>query len=103
MYTPHRKGDPGLHSRYSGYATAGNCGSFFGKHRKSRLDLGLTQIPIEWVPRVPSPRVKQLGHVADWSFLYIAEIKEHVELHFHSLVCLHATQGGGAALPFIFT
>jgi hypothetical protein len=41
----------------------------------SRLALGLTQPPIQWVPGAFSLGVKQLGHEADHSPPSIAEVK----------------------------
>jgi hypothetical protein len=41
----------------------------------SRPVLGSTQPPIQWVPGVLSPRVKQQGHEADHSPLSSAEVR----------------------------
>jgi hypothetical protein len=50
----------------------------------SILALGPTQPPIEWVPGALSLEVKQLGCEADHSPPSSAEVKECVELYFHS-------------------
>jgi len=50
----------------------------------SRLALGPTQPPIQWVPGALSLGVKQQGHEADHSPPSSAEVKECVELYLHS-------------------
>jgi hypothetical protein len=50
----------------------------------SRTALGPTQPPIKWVPGVLSLRVKRPGREADHSPPSSAEVKEYVELYFHS-------------------
>jgi hypothetical protein len=50
----------------------------------SRPALGLTQLPIEWVPGVLSLGVKRPGREADHSPPSSAEAKEWVELYLHS-------------------
>jgi hypothetical protein len=42
----------------------------------SRMALGLTQPPIQWIPGALSLRVKQLGHEVDHSPLSSAKVKE---------------------------
>jgi hypothetical protein len=49
----------------------------------SRMALGPTQPPIQWVPGAPSLGVKRPGREADHSSPSSAEIKEWVELYFH--------------------
>jgi hypothetical protein len=51
----------------------------------SRKDLGSTQPPMHWVPRAVSLGVKWPGREADHSPPSSAEVKECVELYFHSL------------------
>jgi hypothetical protein len=46
--------------------------------------LGLTQPPIQWIPRALSLGVKQLGCEADHSPPSTAKVKECVELYLHS-------------------
>jgi hypothetical protein len=55
----------------------------------SRVALGPTQPPIQWVPGALSLGVKQLGHEADHSPPSSAEVKERVELYLHSPISLH--------------
>jgi hypothetical protein len=50
----------------------------------SRTALGLTQPPIQWVPRALSLGVKWPEREADHSHLSSAEVKECVELYLHS-------------------
>jgi len=50
----------------------------------SRLDLGPTPPPIQWVPGSLSLGVKRSRREADHSPPYRAEVKERVELHFYS-------------------
>jgi hypothetical protein len=50
----------------------------------STMALGPTQPPIQWVPGALSLGVKQPGHEADNSPQSSAEVKECVELYFHS-------------------
>jgi hypothetical protein len=50
----------------------------------SRLALGLTQPPIQWVPVALSLGVKRSGHEAGHSPPFSAEVKECVELYLHS-------------------
>jgi hypothetical protein len=50
----------------------------------SRPALGPTQPPIQWVKRILSLEVKRTGREADHSHPSSAEVKEFVELHFHS-------------------
>jgi hypothetical protein len=61
-------------------AGAGN----FSLHHRSRMALGPIQPPIKWVPGFFSLRVKRLGREADHSPPSSAEVKECVELYFHS-------------------
>jgi hypothetical protein len=49
----------------------------------SRMALGRTQPPIQWVPGVLSLGVNQPGHEADHSHPSSAEVKECVELYLH--------------------
>jgi hypothetical protein len=55
----------------------------------SRLALGTTQPPIQWVIRAFSLEVKQPGREADHSFPSSAEVKECVDLYFNSPIRLH--------------
>jgi hypothetical protein len=55
----------------------------------SRPALEPTQPPIQWVQRALSLRVKQPGHEADHSPPYSAEVKECVEIYFHSPIRLN--------------
>jgi hypothetical protein len=50
----------------------------------SRTVLGPTQPPIQWVSRILSLGIKRPGCEADHSPPSSAEVKECVELHFHS-------------------
>jgi hypothetical protein len=50
----------------------------------SRLALGPTQPPIQWVPGALSLGVKRLRHEGDHSASSSAEVKECVELYLHS-------------------
>jgi hypothetical protein len=50
----------------------------------SRMALGLTQPPIQWVAGALSQGVKQLGHEADHSPPCSAEVKVRVALYLHS-------------------
>jgi hypothetical protein len=50
----------------------------------SRTALGPTQSPIQWVPGALSLGAKRLGREADHSPPSSAEVKECVELYFHS-------------------
>jgi hypothetical protein len=50
----------------------------------SRMALGPTQPPIQWVPEALSLGVKQLGHEADHSPPSSAEVKECMALYLHS-------------------
>jgi hypothetical protein len=54
-----------------------------------RPALGPTQSPIKWVPGVPSLGVKWPEREADHSPPSSAEVKECVELYFHSPISLH--------------
>jgi hypothetical protein len=49
-----------------------------------RTALGPTQPPIQWVPGALSLGVKRPGSEAEHSPPSSGEIKEHVELYFHS-------------------
>jgi hypothetical protein len=49
----------------------------------SRLSLGPTQSPIQWVLEALSPGIKQLGCEADHSPPSSAEVKECVALYLH--------------------
>jgi hypothetical protein len=55
----------------------------------SRMALGPTQPPIQWVPGALSLEVKRPGHEADHSPPSSAEIKEWVELYLHSPIRPH--------------
>jgi hypothetical protein len=55
----------------------------------SRLALGPTQPPIQWVPWSLSLGVKQTGCEADHSPPCSAEVKKWVEIYLHSSICLH--------------
>jgi hypothetical protein len=55
----------------------------------SRPALGHTQPPIQWVSEVLSLGVKRPGREADHSPPSNAEVKEWVELYFHSPIRLH--------------
>jgi hypothetical protein len=46
----------------------------------SRLALGPTQLPVQWLPGSLSLRVKRPGHEADHSPPYTVEVKEFVGL-----------------------
>jgi hypothetical protein len=50
----------------------------------SRMVLGCTQPPIQWVPGALSMGVKWLGHEANHSPPSSAKVKECVELYLHS-------------------
>jgi hypothetical protein len=50
----------------------------------SRMALGPTQPPIQWVPGALSLGVKRPGREADHSSPSSAEVKEYVELYIHS-------------------
>jgi len=50
----------------------------------SRLALGPTQPPIQWVPGALSLGVKWPGHEADHLPLSSAKVKEYMELYLHS-------------------
>jgi hypothetical protein len=50
----------------------------------SRMALGPTQTPIQWVPGVLSLGLKQLGREVDHSPPCSAEVKELMELYLHS-------------------
>jgi len=54
----------------------------------SKMVLGSTQPPIQWVPGVLSLWVKQLG-CESYSPPSSAEVKEYMELYLHSPVCLY--------------
>jgi hypothetical protein len=76
----------------------------------SRMALGLTQSPIQWVPGVPSLGSKQPGSEADHSPPSSAEVKECVELYIHSPnmpswhdAQLKTAQGQLYLLPFYLT
>jgi hypothetical protein len=56
----------------------------------SRTSLGPTQPLIQWVPGALSLRVKRPGREADHSTPSSTEVKEWVELYFHSPIRLHA-------------
>jgi hypothetical protein len=53
-------------------------------YTKSRMTLGPTQPPIQWVPRALSLGVKWPGHEADRSNPSSVKVKECMELYFHS-------------------
>jgi hypothetical protein len=55
----------------------------------SRLALGPTQPPIQWVPGALSRGVKRPGREADHSPPSSAEVKESVKLYLHSPIRLH--------------
>jgi hypothetical protein len=55
----------------------------------SRMALGPTQLPIQWVPGALCLGVKWPGREADHSPPSSAEIKECVELYLHSPIRLH--------------
>jgi hypothetical protein len=55
----------------------------------SRIALGPTQPPIQWVSGVISLGVKRSGREADHSHPSSAEAKEWVELYVHSPIRLH--------------
>jgi hypothetical protein len=55
----------------------------------SRMALGLTQPPIQWLPGALSLEVRQPGLEADHSPPFNAEVKECMELYLHSPICLH--------------
>jgi hypothetical protein len=55
----------------------------------SRMSLGPTQPPIQWVPGALSLGVKWPGHEADHSPSSSAKVKECVELCLHSPIHLH--------------
>jgi len=55
----------------------------------SRLVLGPTQPPIQWVTEALSLGVKRPGHEADHSPPFSAEVKECVELYLHSPKSFH--------------
>jgi hypothetical protein len=50
----------------------------------SRMALGLTQPPIQWVPEALSLGVKQPGHEVDHSPPSDVKVKECMELYLHS-------------------
>jgi hypothetical protein len=55
----------------------------------SRMALEPTQLPIQWVPGALSLGVKQLGHEADHSPTYSAEIKNAWSYTSTPPICLH--------------
>jgi hypothetical protein len=55
----------------------------------SRLTLGSTQPPIEWVPGILSPGVKQPGREANHSPPTSAQVKKNEDLYIHSPTRLH--------------
>jgi hypothetical protein len=55
----------------------------------SRTALGPTQPPIQWLPGALSLEVKRPGRETDHSPPSSAEVKECVELYFHSPIRLH--------------
>jgi hypothetical protein len=55
----------------------------------SRLDLGPTQSPIQWISGVISPGVEWPGREADHSTRTSADVKENVGLYIHFLTCFH--------------
>jgi hypothetical protein len=55
----------------------------------SRMALGPTQSPIQWVPGPLSLVIKRPGCEADHSPPSSAEVKECVELYLHSPIRLH--------------
>jgi hypothetical protein len=66
-------------------AGAGN----FSHHHRVQTALGPTQPPIQWVPGALSVGVKRPESEADHSPPSSAEVKECVELHFHSPTHFH--------------
>jgi hypothetical protein len=65
-----------------------SVGKNFHFSMSSRPALGPTQPPIQWVPRVLSPGVKQLEREADHSPSTSAEVKKYVHspIHLHGVV-----------------
>jgi hypothetical protein len=55
----------------------------------SRMALGPTQPPIQWVPGALSLGVRRPAREADHLPPSSAEVKECVELYLHSPICLH--------------
>jgi hypothetical protein len=55
----------------------------------SRLALGFTQPPIQWVPGALSLGVKRPVREADHSPPASAEVKKNVDLYIHSPIRLH--------------
>jgi hypothetical protein len=71
----------------------------------SRPVLGPTQPPTQWVPRALSLGIKRLGRETDHSRSSGAEVKEYVELYFHSprySSWRGAQWNAGRSLPFNF-
>jgi hypothetical protein len=77
--------EPGYRSRYSYWLRAGRLrgwssspvgGKNFLFSKSSRLALGSTQPPIQWVPGALSPGVKRQGHEADYYPPTSAEVKK---------------------------
>jgi hypothetical protein len=62
---------------------------FFLLATVSRLAVGPTQPPIQWVPEVLSPGVKWLGHVADHSLPSSAKVQGAWSYTSTAPICLH--------------
>jgi hypothetical protein len=75
----------GLDDRLIGVRFPAGVGNFFSD-TMTKPALGPTQPPLQWVPGALSLGVKRPGREADHSLLSSAEVKECVELYFHSPV-----------------
>jgi hypothetical protein len=71
-----------------GFESRQGLGIFFYTTAVSRMALGPTQLPIQWVPGALSLGVKRPEREADHSSPSSEEVKECVELYFHSLIRL---------------